>query len=541
MRVVRVRRGSVAILRAPALHAGLAGFFSALGQAPWGLWPATLVAMAVVMLAVARVPHGGAHSAGVRAGFWRGWVAGAAGFALAMVWIIEPFFIEPERHAWMAPFALILMAGGLALFWGLAGAFAIWAARATVARLWLFALAMLALEALRGHVFTGFPWAMLGHIWIDTPVSQLAALTGSLGLSALALGLSAGLATLWLRLRRGQGGRAAIIALAVLAVTGAGWLWGQARLSSHGPEDREMRVRLVQPNAPQALKWDRHFAEMFFFRHLDLTAAPATDGRAPDLVIWSETAVPFYLDNPMDGLKMAADAAGGAPLILGIQRREAGQDGALHYFNSLAVLDDAGDVTAVYDKHHLVPFGEYVPVLGPLAERQGWDWLSGFAAQALLGYTPGPGPQVLELGDLGRVLPLICYEAIFPRHLRSPERPDWILQITNDAWFGEWVGPFQHLAQARLRAIEQGLPVVRAANTGVSAVIDARGQIVQALGLNQTGFVDSDLPGALESTVYSRFSDTLWHLLLVAGVLAAVLHGLREKRLTRGAQRASRL
>ena len=477
------------------------------------------------MLAVARAPDG----KGAWAGFWRAWAAGAGGFALAMVWIIEPFFIEPERPAWMAPFALGLLAGGLALVWGVAGAFAVWAARARIARLWLFALAMLALEALRGHLFTGLPWAMLGHIWIDTPVAQLAALSGALGLSALTLGLSAGLAMLWLRARAGQGARAGLVAALVLAAAGGAWAWGPARLAAPGPADQALRVRLVQPNAPQALKWDRHFAEMFYYRHLELTAAPAADGRAPDLVIWSETAVPFYLDNPMDGLRMAADAAGGAALILGIQRREVGAQGFLHYFNSLAVLDAAGEVSDVYDKHHLVPFGEYVPILGPLAERQGWDWLSGFAAQALTGYTPGPGPQLLDLGDLGRIAPLICYEAIFPRHLHGPERPDWILQITNDAWFGEWVGPFQHLAQARLRAIEQGLPVVRAANTGVSAVIDARGRMVRALGLNEAGYLDADLPGVLEPTIYSRFSDRLWHLALLAGILAAMLRVWRRK------------
>lgn len=521
-------------LRAPVLWAALAGLASALGQAPWGLWPVTLLAIAVVMLSVARAP-------GPRSGFWRGWAAGAAGFGLAMVWIIEPFLIEPERHAWMAPFALILMAAGLALFWGVAGAFAVWAARAPVARLWLFALAMLAMEALRGYIFTGLPWALLGHVWIDTPVAQLAAFSGALGLSALALGLSAGLATLALRAQRGQTRRAGFVGVALVAVLAVGWGGGMARLNAPLPEDRPLRLRLVQPNAPQDMKWERHFAEMFFYRHLDLTAAPASDGRAPDLVIWSETSVPFFLDNPMDGLRMAAEAAGDATLILGIQRRETGPGDRMQYFNSLAVLDETGAPTAVYDKHHLVPFGEYVPVLGQFADRPGMDWLSGFAAQALLGYAPGAGPRVLDLGAAGRVLPLICYEAIFPRHLRGTPRPDWILQITNDAWFGEWIGPFQHLAQARLRAIEQGLPLVRAANTGVSAVIDARGQVVQALGLNQMGTVDSDLPGALDSTVYSRFGDRLWHLLLLAGVFAALVRRLREKRLTRGAQRASRV
>lgn len=517
----------LAFLRAPWLWAVLAGPVSALGQAPWGLWPLTLGGMTLLMLALAR-------TRAVGKGFLLGWLAGAGGFGLAMIWIVEPFLIEPERHAWMAPFALVLMAGGLALFWGGAGAFAVWAAGRPLLRIWIFALAMLGMEALRGLVLTGLPWAMLGHVWIGTPVAQLAAFSGALGLSALTLGLSAGLASLWRLFQRGRRQRAGGIGLLLVAVLAAFWGLGQARLAAPMPEDRPIRLRLVQPNAPQALKWDRHFAEMFFYRHLDLTAAPADDGRAPDLVVWSETAVPFFLDNPGDGLRLATEAAGGALLALGIQRREVGPDGGnLQYFNSLAVLDRTGGLSAVYDKHHLVPFGEYVPLVGQYANRPGLDWLSGFAAQALLGYTPGPGPRMLDLGEAGQVLPLICYEAIFPRHLHGEPRPDWILQITNDAWFGAWIGPFQHLAQARLRAIEQGLPLVRAANTGVSAVIDARGHIVQALGLNLAGNVDADLPGALDATIYGRFGDRPWYLALVLGLGAIAFTGWRQNRLTR--------
>lgn len=528
------RKRSLGFLRAPAVWLALAGMAVALGQAPWGLWPVTLLALAVVLLALARAP-------GPRNAFWLGWIAGTAGFGLSMAWIIEPFFIDPARHGWMAPFALVLMAGGLALFWGASGAFTLWAARGTVARIWLLALAMLAMEALRGQVLTGLPWAMLGHVWIDTPVAQVAAVSGALGLSGLTLALAAGLATLWLRARRGRHWRAGIVGLLLAAALAAPWAWGQARLGAPLPDERALRLRLVQPNAPQALKWDWNYAEMFFYRHLELTAAPAADGRAPDLVIWSETSVPFFLDNPADGLTMAADAAGGAMLALGIQRRETGASGRQEYFNSLAVLDAAGAVSAVYDKHHLVPFGEYVPVFGQFADRPGLAWLSGLAAQALMGYSAGPGPQLLDMGAAGQVLPLICYEAIFPRHLRTETRPDWILQITNDAWFGNRIGPFQHLAQARLRAIEQGLPLVRAANTGVSAVINAHGQVVRSLGMNLPGHVDADLPGALAPTIYARFGDMPWHVLLLSGLLAAAAGRLSEKRLTRRAQPSSRI
>jgi apolipoprotein N-acyltransferase len=213
---------------------------------------------------------------------------------------------------------------------------------------------------------------------------------------------------------------------------------------------------------------------------------------------------------------MIAEAAGGVPVALGVQRSE-----GLRYFNSLAVIGPDAVPRAVYDKFHLVPFGEYIP-FGDLAARFG---LSAFAAQAGNGYTAGPGAALLDLGDLGRVQPLICYEAVFPQDLRAvPARPDWLLQATNDAWFGQLSGPWQHLAQARMRAIEMGLPLARAANTGISAMIDARGRVVAALGLDRAGVVDADLPAALPVTPYARLGDLPVLLVLIGamGALAAV-------------------
>lgn len=486
---------------ATLLAAPFVGALAGLGQAPWGLWPLAVLGYAALMVLVADAAPGRR--------VLLAWLAGVGHFGLVLVWIVEPFLIEADRHGWMAPFALVLMAGGMALFW---------AAPAALARgPWAYALGLLAFEALRGHLFTGFPWAMAGHIWIDTPVAQLAALSGALGLSALTLAVAALLARTVRPLWRGKALKAASLALAAVVLVAAGWGWGALRLAEPEPEARDIRLRLVQPNALQHLKWDRDFAEFYFFRHLDLSATEPADGRAPDLVIWSETAVPFFLENPGAGLVMAADAAGGVPLVLGIQRR----DDVGRFFNSLAVLDETGTAVAVHDKHHLVPFGEYVPLIGAWAAARG---VGGLAAQALSGYTPGPGPALVDLGPLGRVLPLICYEAVFPRNLRGTERPDWLLQLTNDAWFGAWSGPFQHLAQARLRAIEQGLPLVRVANTGVSAVIDARGRVVAELGLDRSGVLDSDLPAARAATPYARGGDGPWHVILalaMAGLGAA--------------------
>ncbi len=505
----------------------LAGLGVALGQAPWGQWPLAVAGLGLLSALVLK-------ARGPRTAFSLGWVSGAACFGLALVWIIEPFLVEPDRHGWMAPFALLLMAGGLGLLWGLAAALAVWLAPGQGARPWVLVLSLLGFEALRGQLFTGFPWAMVGHVWIGTPVAQLAALSGALGLSALALALGATLATAWWRWRQTRRTRALLVLALGGAALASAWVWGAARLAEPAVPDRDLRLRLVQPNAPQHLKWDWDHAEGFFWRHIDLTAAPAADGRAPDLVIWSETAVPFFLDNPGDGLRLAAEAAGGAPLVLGIQRREPGASGAgPRYFNSLAVLDPNGAARATYDKHHLVPFGEYMPVLGRFADSLGAGWAGGLASQALAGYSAGPGPVLLDLGEAGRVLPLICYEAIFPRNLRTTERPDWLLQITNDAWFGQRTGPFQHLAQARLRAIEQGLPMVRVANTGVSAVIDARGVIRAELGMDVEGALDADLPGARTAPPYARSGDLPWYLSLALALTALmVLKQHRRKRLT---------
>lgn len=470
------------------------GVLAAAGQAPLGWWPLSILALGVVF---AILPMDGTP----REWALRLWLSGTGYFAAALFWIVEPFLIAPEIHGWMAPFALVLMAGGMALFWGLAGWGAAWLAQGR-ARLMALVVLLVVGEMLRGWVFTGFPWAMLGHGFIGTPLMQLAAITGAGGLSLL-LVLAAVLPVLGRSIApRIAGG------LATIALLAAGWVWGATQTDL--PPPRDATIRLAQPNAPQAEKWREEMMVVFFHRLLDQTEQPAEN--VPDLVVWPETAVPFLLEYPGEGLWMMADAAAQQGMqtrvAFGVQRVEGGR-----FFNSLAVLNTGEEITHIYDKHHLVPFGEYIP----LAEWLMGTPIGGLAGQALQGYSPGPGPALLDMGALGTVLPLICYEAIFPRHLRSDARPDWILQITNDAWFGNLTGPYQHLAQAQLRAVEQGLPLLRSANTGVSAFIDARGGIVSALPLNETGVLDGLIPGALPPTFYARNGD--WPVLLALALL----------------------
>jgi apolipoprotein N-acyltransferase len=226
--------------------------------------------------------------------------------------------------------------------------------------------------------------------------------------------------------------------------------------------------------------------------------------------------VPFLLDLNPEIPGLVAEAGQGAQVAFGFQRVE-----GLRAWNSLAVIDPQGQIAAVYDKHHLVPFGEYIP-FGDLAHDL--FGLSAFAARQGQGYSAGPGPRLLDFGaPLGRALPLICYEAVFPRDVAAaPDRPDWLLQVTNDAWFGTLTGPYQHLAQARLRAVEQGLPLVRVANTGVSALIDARGRLLAQIPLGQMGALDVTLPGALPPTPFARWGEAPV-LLLLAGLAALAL------------------
>ena len=471
------------------------GVAAALGQAPWGAWWISLPAFAALIFCTSRAKT-------TPAAIYMALFGGVGYFALALSWLIEPFLIDAETYAWMAPFAVILLAFGLALFW--AGAAAV--ARFTPNRAMGFALTLTFAELARGYVLTGFPWALIGHIWIETPIAQLAALIGPSGLTLLTL-IAAGLLAQVTNLTSYH---RAMSGLAVISLIAAAWAYGHWALAQPSPAAPGVTLRLIQPNADQHMKWEPAQADKFFNRLLAYSAVKPT----PDLVIWPETALPYSLERNPELIDIIAKSANGAPVLLGRQRIM----GTMGW-NSLSLITPQGQIAQTYDKHHLVPFGEYIP-FGDLAYT--WFGLTAFAAQQGNGYTPGPGPRLLDLGPkLGQVLPLICYEAVFPQDLRGTARPDWILQVTNDAWFGTMSGPFQHLAQARLRAIEQGLPLVRVANTGVTGIYDARGREMAALGFGTAAYLDAQLPGALPIPLYARYGE-IPVLVLLGGLCAVV-------------------
>ncbi len=487
--------------------AGASGVMAGVGHVPFALVPVSIVGFA--LLAATCITAGTKRRA-----FALGWAGGTGYFAISLFWVVEPFQVDAARDGWMAPFAITFLASGLALFWGAAFAVARGLApEPGVARAIAFVAAMGIAEFGRAYVGTGFIWAMPAYIWSELPQRGWAAVIGSYGLTALTLAMAAtiALALLAPRARLMHALVAGAFAAAFL-VLGPGFLPPPVEPSSDRPV-----VRMVQPNAPQHEKWDPEKAVGFVRRQIDYTAAAAD--RQPDLYVWPETAIPYLFERAGSVLAVIADAAEGRPVLLGAQRSD--EQG---FYNSAAVLLPDGTPSQTYDKHHLVPFGEFMPFPG-IVKRIGFRAV---AERADGGFVRGDGVQLMDLGPIGLALPVICYEIIFARNVRgTSERPDFIVQLTNDAWFGEFAGPYQHLAQARMRAVEQNLPVVRVANTGISAMIDGGGHILQSIPLGMAGYIDAPLPAAGPATFYSKSGDLPVLALLVAGLFGVFAFRVR--------------
>jgi apolipoprotein N-acyltransferase len=486
----------------------LAGAVMTGGHAPVNIPYGFFLAVPVLIWLVNGAPT-------ARAAAWIGWGAGFGYFVTGLHWIGHAFLVDADRFAWLLPLGVIAMPAGLSLFWAMAFWFAkrTWPPHIISSSIWLCGVWTVA-EYARGNVLTGFPWALPGYVWVETPVMQAASWAGPYGISFLSLLLTAlplvGLAA------AGRGPKL-VTGLAVLACA-ALWIAGTARIPDATQYDAEAPVlRLVQPNAPQHLKWVPGHREKFYERALQATAAESdTELGPPDAFIWPETAIYFLPAFNPDEVARISDVAGNKPVLLGALHSE-DQGGNEIWRNSFFSIGADRKLGERYDKFHLVPFGEYLPmasVLEALGLRQ-------FALQG--GFTPGPGPRVLTVGNLPRFSVLICYEAIFPDEIIGDERPDWLLQITNDAWFGSFAGPQQHLAQARIRSIEQGLPMVRSANTGISAIIDSYGLIVVSISLHNYNFVDAVLPRPIEPTLYSRMGDLPVVFLIVIAAFFARL------------------
>jgi len=454
------------------------------------------------------------------AAFGAGWWWGLGWYSAGFYWIAYALLIEPEKFGWLIPFATLGLGGVVAVFTGLA-TLAAWLPRIPgPGRVLLLAATWTVAEWLRTFVLTGFPWNPLGSVWDGAlPVLQAGALAGVHGLGLMTMLTFGLLATLTdpvsARTRR--------LALAVAALPPlAAWAWGEARLAANPTETIPgIRLRLVQPAVPQTMKWRDDVRERNFADTIALSLEPGFD--AVTDVIWPETAASFFLDLDEGHRRMIAQAAPpGGLLITGAPRITPRGTTPLQIWNSLIAIDSAARVVGIYDKVHLVPFGEYVPLraLLPLSK----------ITPGGVDFSSGPGPRTLDLPGLPAASPLICYEAIFPGAVVAADgqqRPQWLLNVTNDGWFGQSAGPLQHLAAARMRAIEEGLPLARAANTGVSAVFDPLGREIARLELGRRGVVDAPLPRALaEPPPFGRWGNGL--PLALALVVAAAGFGMRR-------------
>jgi apolipoprotein N-acyltransferase len=521
----KAKRATEFIMRARGWRrAGLAfaaGAASTLAQAPTHFWPILFLTFPLLVWLIDSMPAGRRRAAWLCAQI--GWCFGFGYFTVGLYWIGHAFLVDAQTFGWLLPIAVTGLPAFLAVFPAMAIAVASMVWTQGPVRILALAAALTASEWLRGHLLTGFPWNAFGYA-LTSPLelAQSASLVGIWGMTFIAIAIFASPATLvdnrsntaqrWLPFACG------LFALAVMAGFGA---WRLARTPTAFVDGVELRI--MQPNLQQDEKFNYSAKAQVMDLYLRLSAG-ASAARPDGLsgvthLIWPESAFPFFLTREPDALaQIAALLSPGRVLITGADRSEegTGANTASEIHTSVYVIDDRGSVLGRYDKVHLVPFGEFLPFQ---------DWLERLGLTQLTkvegGISAGEGRRSMAVPGAPPMLALICYEIIFPGEVvPSGERPGWLLNVSNDGWFGISTGPYQHLQQARVRAIEEGLPVVRAANTGISAIIDPLGRVVRALPLGAQGLLDARLPAGISPTPYVlvRNSVAMLMVLLAGGV-----------------------
>jgi apolipoprotein N-acyltransferase len=533
------------------LIAFLAGAASALALPPTDIWPVPFITFPVLVWLVDGAAAGrlGGVLAAATAGWWFGF-----GYSLAgLYWVGHAFLVDAKTFGWLLPFAVIALPAGMALYTalGLALARLIWTRGA--ARVLALAIALTVAEWLRGHLFSGFPWNAYGYALISPLwLAQGAALIGIWGLTFLAVAIYASPAVL--ADDRSQTKRPWLAPALSVAVIAALAIYGAIRLNRTPTGYVEgVRLRIMQPNLQQDEKFNYAQKQQVMSRYLalsDRASGPQSTGvRDVTHLIWPESAFPFFLTREADALaQIAGLLPNGTVLITGAVRPPETKPGEpiTRAYNSIYVIDHDGSIVSVYDKVHLVPFGEYLPFQS-LLERLGLMQLTKVHG----GFIAGDRRRNQHVPGAPSFLPLVCYEIIFPgdavprseragwlydhvgRYVDWPfvagsgERPGWLLNLTNDGWFGASAGPYQHFQQARVRAIEEGLPLVRAANTGISAVVDPLGRVIASLPLGTEGVLDAPLPQAIPPTIYARAGDG--PLAVMAGLALLLVMRARRK------------
>jgi apolipoprotein N-acyltransferase len=508
------------------LIAFAAGALSALAMAPFNAWPVLFLTFPVLVWLIDGAAAG--RGGGTMVAAVTGWWFGFGYFVAGLYWIGYAFLVDAPTFGWLLPFAVIGLPALLAIYPAIAVALAriLWTRGA--ARILALAVTLTATEWLRGHLFTGFPWNAFGYaLTAPLALAQSASVIGIWGLTFIAIVVAASPAILtddrsetrlpWLPL-----------ALSIAVLFGLGG-WGALRLQ-HTPTDfvDNVHLRIMQPNLQQDVKFNYAARRQVMDRYVTLSQQTSSPSPGATLLIWPESPFPFVLTHEPNALAQIAKLLSpSTALITGAIRVE--QTSSLfspHAYNSIYVIGSDGSILDIYDKVHLVPFGEYLPFQSFL-ERLGLQALT----KQVGGFSSGARHKLITIPGVPRALPLICYEVIFPREeMPQEERAAWIVNVTNDAWFGYSTGPFQHLQQSRVKAIEEGLPLVRAANTGISAVVDPVGRVIKSLALGHEGVLESPLPRAVATPFYARFGDAPAFGMVAIALLAVIRRRLSSDK-----------
>jgi len=507
-----------------------AGAVSVTGLAPIDAWPLLFLTFPILVWLIDGA--GAGTGGGVANAAVTGWWFGFGYFLAGLYWVGNAFLVDAQIFGWMLPFAVTILPAGRALYTALGFALARMLWMRGPMRILALAVALTFAEWLRGHVLTGFPWNTFGYALTGPlAIAQTASLIGVWGLTFLAVAIFSAPAVLvdervhtrrpWLPIVLGIG--------ALTALAG----YGTVRLSlTPTTFVNDVRLRIMQPNLQQDQKFNYSAKQQVMERYIALSdrATSSQSAGVQDVthLIWPESAFPFFLAREPDALaRIAALLPAGTVLITGGVRASDGASGPHangHAYNSVYVIDHDGSILGIYDKVHLVPFGEFLPFQHFL-ESLGIVQLTKVPG----GFLAGDRRRPLTVPRAPPLLPLVCYEIIFPADVvPSGERPGWLLNLTNDGWFGISSGPYQHFQQARVRAIEEGLPLVRGANNGISAVVDPLGRVIRSLPLGVEGVLDSPLPQPVGPTLYSRTGDGPVGLDLAAIAVAARIRRRRK-------------
>ncbi len=546
LRIIERTAGQIAALhgwtRSAVAFAG--GALSALSLAPYHLFPVLLVTLPVLVWLLDGIAQelkpgdGKGRLRGALLFFRIGWLFGFGYFLAGLWWVGKAFLVDADEFALLLPVAVLILPAGMSLYWGLAAALAWFAWREGWMRLAALASSLTLAEWMRGMFFSGFPWNVPGYAAMPTPVlMQSSSVIGLYGVTFLLLVVAMSPAIFWpaaTRVRYAMTYLGLCMAIALMH-----WSFGQVVLTRNPTRFVEgINLRIVQPAIEQSEKWDEANEASIMARYLTLSTGMSVPGARPledfTFLIWPESAFPFMLaDRPEQLAVLASLLPEHTFLITGAMRPQEAETpgGERNVFNSLYVIDSQGELVASRDKNWLVPFGEFLP-FQELLESLGLEQLTRLRG----GFSAGSTREIVKLPDMPAFLPLICYEIIFSGSLRPQDRSKgqagWIVNLTNDAWFGMTAGPYQHAHQSQIRAVEEGLPVIRAANSGISFVSDANGRIVAELALGQRGTLESRLPAAAEPTIFSRFGNfpTVFFVCLILLSLIG-LSALERKKL----------